>query len=84
MASPWLPCLGLGEGLSCKISVVSPPGGPTSPGCFRSRALQAPSPAAGSHTQGCSDHHSAPQCFGEAAGLAAARCSSGSQSWAFC
>lgn len=41
--SPWLPCFGLGEALSCKISIAIPPGGSRwSPRCFRSPALQAP------------------------------------------
>lgn len=77
--SSWLPCLHLGEVLSCQIPMVSPPSGPTPPRCFRSPALQAPSPAAGSHTQGRSKHHSAPQCFkGETPGCS--RCGSRSLS----
>lgn len=40
--SSWLPCLRLGEVLSCQIPIVSPPSGPTPPRCFRSPALQAP------------------------------------------
>lgn len=61
--SSWLPCFGLGEALSCKISIAIPPGG--HPDASGARPSRLPSPAASSHTQGCSKHHSAQQCSRE-------------------